>query len=83
YTKYTIAQKKKHYRALRRRFIPHLSKWGYSRQLWIKSRDTSLIKLDFKKRVVANSIKIRRKRQKIGVFKPQKADQQKPLNCFF
>ncbi|WP_146624329.1 putative holin-like toxin, partial [Limosilactobacillus fermentum] len=30
------AQKKKHYRALRRRFIPHLSKWGYSRQLWIK-----------------------------------------------
>ncbi|WP_270519463.1 hypothetical protein, partial [Limosilactobacillus fermentum] len=34
--KYTIAQKKKHYRALRRRFIPHLSKWGYSRQLWIK-----------------------------------------------
>ncbi|MGS6025804.1 hypothetical protein, partial [Limosilactobacillus fermentum] len=36
YTKYTIAQKKKHYRALRRRFIPHLSKWGYSRQLWIK-----------------------------------------------
>ncbi|NDR76525.1 ATP-binding cassette domain-containing protein, partial [Lactobacillus sanfranciscensis] len=35
YTKYTIAQKKKHYRALRRQFIPHLSKWGYSRQLWI------------------------------------------------
>ncbi|PTS35602.1 hypothetical protein, partial [Limosilactobacillus fermentum] len=39
YTKYTIAQKKKHYRALRRRFIPHLSKWGMNRQLWIKGTE--------------------------------------------
>ncbi|MCT3330151.1 hypothetical protein EFP40_14935 [Lactiplantibacillus pentosus] len=25
----------------------------------------------------------KKKTPKIGVFKPQKADQQKPLNCFF
>jgi hypothetical protein len=49
----------------------------------IKSRDTSLIKLDFKKRVVATSIKIRRNRRKTTVSNPKKADQQKSLNCFF
>lgn len=48
-----------------------------------KINDKGQITRKNKKLVDHTSIKIRRKRQKIGVFKPQKADQQKPLNCFF